>query len=36
MYTPWLDAIQFALNEEKTPEEAFKDAKAEMDDILSE
>lgn len=36
MYTPWLDAIQYALNQEKTPEEAFKDAKAEIDEILSE
>lgn len=36
MYTPWLDAVQYALNQEKTPEEAMKDAKAEIDDILAE
>ncbi len=36
MYTPWIDAVQFALNQEKTPEEAFADAKTEIDAILSE
>lgn len=36
MYTPWIDAVQFALNQEKTPEEAFADAKEEIDALLSE
>lgn len=36
MYTPWLDAVQYALNQEKTPEEAFADAKTEIDAILAE
>lgn len=36
MYTPWSDAIQYALNQEKTPQEAFDDAKAEIDAILAE
>ncbi len=36
MYTPWIDAVQYALNQEKTPEEAFDDAKEEIDALLSE
>ncbi|NBJ91888.1 ABC transporter substrate-binding protein [Parablautia muri] len=36
MYTPWIDAVQYALNQEKTPEEAFSDAKEEIDALLSE
>lgn len=36
MYTPWLDAVQYALNAEKTPQEAFDDAKAEIDAMLAE
>ncbi len=36
MYTPWLDAVQYALNQEKTPQEAFDDAKAEIDAMLAE
>lgn len=36
MYTPWIDAVQFALNQEKTLEEAFADAKEEIDALLSE
>lgn len=36
MYTPWLDAVQYAFNGEKTPEEALKDAKVEIDAILAE
>lgn len=36
MYTPWLDAVQFALNQEKTPQEAFDDAKVEIDELLAE
>lgn len=36
MYMPWLDALQFALNREKTVEEALSDAKKEIDRILSE
>ncbi|MFI3213482.1 MAG: ABC transporter substrate-binding protein [Eubacteriales bacterium] len=36
MYTPWIDAIQYALNQEKTVEEALSDAKIEIDAILSE
>jgi multiple sugar transport system substrate-binding protein len=36
MYTPWLDALQYALNKEKTVETALADAKTEIDAILSE
>lgn len=36
MYTPFLDAVQYALNQEKTPEEAYADAKTEIDAILNE
>lgn len=36
MYTPWLDAVQYALNQEKTPQEAFDDAKEEIDELLAE
>ena len=36
MYTPWADAIQFALNQEKDPQQAFDDAKVEIDAILAE
>lgn len=35
MYAPWLDAIQYAINQDKTVEEALADAKAEIDAILS-
>ncbi|TAH71571.1 MAG: ABC transporter substrate-binding protein [Anaerolineaceae bacterium] len=36
MYAPWLDAIQFAINKEKTVDQALADAKAEIDAILAD
>lgn len=36
MYAPWLDAIQYAINQEKTVEQALADAKTEIDGILAE
>lgn len=35
MYTPWLDAIQYAVNQEKSVEDSLADAKAEIDAILA-
>ena len=36
MYTPWLDALQYALNGEKSVEEAMTEAKTITDAILAE
>ena len=36
LYTPFLDALQFAFNGEKTAQQAFDDAKAEIDAVLAE
>ena len=36
MYAPWLDALQYALNGEKSVEEAMTEAKTQIDAILAE
>ena len=36
LLTPFLDGVQYALNQEKSAEQAFKDAKTEIEKILAE